>query len=99
MNGKTSTKKMKTIHSWSVSTSARFFSISRNWRFVVHFLLYYFTNASPSQPTTMPNPDYMESQHDLAWKMRGILTDWLVQVHVRFHLLAQTLFLCVNILY
>jgi hypothetical protein len=46
----------------------------------------------------MPNPDYMESQHDLAWKMRGILTDWLIQVHVRFHLLPETLFLCVNII-
>lgn len=30
--------------------------------------------------------------------MRGILTDWLVQVHVRFRLLPETLFLCVNII-
>lgn len=28
--------------------------------------------------------------------MRGILVDWLVQVHGRFHLLQETLFLCVN---
>jgi hypothetical protein len=46
----------------------------------------------------MPNPNYMESQKELAWKMRGILTDWLVQVHVRFRLLPETLFLCVNII-
>ncbi|KAF9003393.1 cyclin-like protein [Cyathus striatus] len=47
---------------------------------------------------TMPNPNYMESQKELAWKMRGILTDWLIQVHVRFRLLPETLFLAVNII-
>jgi G2/mitotic-specific cyclin 2 len=46
----------------------------------------------------MPNPNYMESQKELAWKMRGILTDWLIQVHVRFRLLPETLFLCVNVI-
>ncbi|KAH7907568.1 cyclin-like protein [Hygrophoropsis aurantiaca] len=48
--------------------------------------------------TTLPNPNYMESQKDLAWSMRGILLDWLVQVHARFRLLPETLFLCVNII-
>jgi len=46
----------------------------------------------------MPNPNYMESQKELAWKMRGILTDWLIQVHLRFRLLPETLFLCVNVI-
>jgi len=30
--------------------------------------------------------------------MRGILLDWLVQVHARFRLLPEKLFLCVNII-
>ena len=46
----------------------------------------------------MPNPNYMENQKELAWQMRGILTDWLIQVHVRFRLLPETLFLCINII-
>ena len=46
----------------------------------------------------MPNPNYMANQKDLAWKMRGILTDWLIQVHSRFRLLPEPLFLCVNII-
>ncbi len=50
------------------------------------------------QQTTMPNPHYMENQKDLAWKMRGILIDWLIQVHSRFRLLPETLFLAVNII-
>lgn len=47
---------------------------------------------------TMPNPVYMKDQADLEWKMRGILVDWLIEVHTRFHLLPETLFLAVNIL-
>lgn len=47
---------------------------------------------------TMPNADYMEHQKDLEWKMRGILVDWLIEVHNRFHLLQETLFLAVNII-
>ncbi|KAJ4367389.1 G2/mitotic-specific cyclin [Neocucurbitaria cava] len=48
--------------------------------------------------TTMANPDYMDSQNELEWKMRGILVDWLLEVHTRFRLLPETLFLAVNII-
>jgi hypothetical protein len=47
---------------------------------------------------TLPNPDYIEHQPDLEWKMRGILIDWLLEVHTRFRLLPETLFLAVNII-
>ena len=40
----------------------------------------------------------MSSRKDLAWSTRGILLDWLVQVHARFRLLPETFFLCVNII-
>ncbi|KAF8315447.1 A/B/D/E cyclin [Clavulina sp. PMI_390] len=46
---------------------------------------------------TLPDPLYMNGQPDLAWKMRGILMDWLIQVHNRFRMLPETLFLAVNI--
>lgn len=49
------------------------------------------------EPATQPNPDYMDHQDDLKWKMRGILIDWLIEVHTRFRLLPETLFLAVNI--
>ncbi|KAF2151965.1 A/B/D/E cyclin [Myriangium duriaei CBS 260.36] len=48
--------------------------------------------------TTLPNPNYMEKQGELEWKMRGILIDWLLEVHSRFRLLPETLFLAVNII-
>ncbi|KAF2234630.1 A/B/D/E cyclin [Viridothelium virens] len=46
----------------------------------------------------MPNPNYIDSQEELEWKMRGILVDWLLEVHTRFRLLPETLFLAVNII-
>ncbi|KAJ6014635.1 hypothetical protein N7540_009226 [Penicillium herquei] len=48
--------------------------------------------------STLPNPQYIEHQPDLEWKMRGILVDWLIEVHTRFRLLPETLFLAVNII-
>ncbi|XP_070542096.1 G2/mitotic-specific cyclin-B-like [Ptychodera flava] len=41
--------------------------------------------------------DYMEHQ-EINARMRAILIDWLVQVHLRFHLLQETLFLTISIL-
>ncbi|KAI9671388.1 MAG: hypothetical protein M1831_004297 [Alyxoria varia] len=45
-----------------------------------------------------PNPRYMDSQSEVQWSMRSVLMDWLVQVHHRFSLLPETLFLCVNLI-
>ncbi|KAK2759138.1 hypothetical protein FQN54_003237 [Arachnomyces sp. PD_36] len=44
----------------------------------------------------LPNADYMNNQAEIQWSMRSVLMDWLVQVHHRFALLPETLFLCVN---
>ena len=47
---------------------------------------------------TMPNPNYMTHQRELEWQMRGVLLDWLLEVHTRFHLLPETFYLTVNII-
>ena len=39
----------------------------------------------------------MDDQPNLKWEMRGILTDWLIEVHNKFRLLPETLFLAINI--
>jgi len=46
----------------------------------------------------LPKANYMESQTDITWKMRSTVINWLVDVHFKFKLQAETLFLCVNIL-
>jgi len=38
----------------------------------------------------------MENQAEIQWSMRSVLMDWIIQVHHRFSLLPETLFLCVN---
>lgn len=40
----------------------------------------------------------MEKQPELNGMMRAILIDWLVEVHMKFRLLPETLYLCVNII-
>lgn len=44
------------------------------------------------------NPYYMSDQHDINPKMRSILVDWLVDVHIKFKLLSQTIFMSVNLI-
>jgi len=43
-------------------------------------------------------PSYMDDQPDVNEKMRAILVDWLVDVHIRFKLLPETLYLTVNLI-
>lgn len=42
--------------------------------------------------------DYMESQPEINMKMRTILVDWLVEIHLHFQLRTETLFLTINII-
>jgi cyclin B len=44
------------------------------------------------------DPNYMRTQKDINEKMRGILIDWLVDVHNKFKLLPETLFLTVHLI-
>ncbi len=41
---------------------------------------------------------YMTVQGDINEKMRAILIDWLIEVHLKFKLLPETLFLTVNLI-
>ncbi|KZW02735.1 hypothetical protein EXIGLDRAFT_601364 [Exidia glandulosa HHB12029] len=46
---------------------------------------------------TMANPDYIQGQSEITWYMRQTLVDWLLQVHMRYHMLPETLWIAVNI--
>ncbi|XP_022895161.1 cyclin-B2-3-like isoform X2 [Olea europaea var. sylvestris] len=43
-------------------------------------------------------PNYMAQQFDINEKMRGILIDWLIEVHYKFELMDETLYLIVNLI-
>ena len=42
--------------------------------------------------------DYLSKQTDITEKMRSILVDWIIQVHQKFKLLHETLYLSILIL-
>ena len=46
----------------------------------------------------LPKFGYMSRQTDINEKMRAILIDWLVDVHLKFKLVNETLFLAVNMI-
>lgn len=46
----------------------------------------------------MPDPNYMDQQDELQWKMRTILNDWIVEVHSKFRLLPETLLIAINLI-
>ncbi|XP_006459343.1 hypothetical protein AGABI2DRAFT_134807 [Agaricus bisporus var. bisporus H97] len=46
---------------------------------------------------SMPQPDYMINQSEITWEMRQTLVDWLLQVHFRYHMLPETLWIAINI--
>ncbi|CAE7159641.1 unnamed protein product [Rhizoctonia solani] len=45
----------------------------------------------------MPNPDYVSGQTEIEWSMRTTLVDWLMQVHMRYHMLPETLWIAINV--
>ncbi|KAE8151863.1 cyclin-like protein [Aspergillus avenaceus] len=65
---------------------------------VAEYVVEIFEYMKDLELETLPNPHYIDHQPDLEWKMRGILVDWLIEVHTRFRLLPETLFLAVNII-
>ncbi|EOY26705.1 Cyclin B2,3 isoform 1 [Theobroma cacao] len=48
--------------------------------------------------TSCVAPNYMALQCDIKERMRGILIDWLIEVHYKFELMEETLYLTVNLI-
>ncbi|KAI8459300.1 G2/mitotic-specific cyclin 1/2 [Phakopsora pachyrhizi] len=52
----------------------------------------------PLMNATLPDPNYITRQNELTWKMRGVLVDWIIEVHSKFRLLPETLYLAINLM-
>ncbi|GAA5982775.1 hypothetical protein JCM11641_007784 [Rhodosporidiobolus odoratus] len=57
-----------------------------------------FKYMSELEEQSMPNPRYMDHQTEIQWSMRTTLIDWLLQVHMRYHMLPETLWIAVNLI-
>eukprot|EP00747_Dinoflagellata_sp_TGD_P216288 gnl/TRDRNA2_/TRDRNA2_88863_c0_seq1.p1 gnl/TRDRNA2_/TRDRNA2_88863_c0~~gnl/TRDRNA2_/TRDRNA2_88863_c0_seq1.p1 ORF type:complete len:540 (-),score=104.43 gnl/TRDRNA2_/TRDRNA2_88863_c0_seq1:86-1651(-) len=77
----------------------RFSSLdSENPQHVTEYASDIFSSMYRDEAFFMPRPDYMESQTDINGKMRAILVDWLVEVHMKYRLRVETLFLAVHLI-
>lgn len=58
-----------------------------------------FQNLYDCEVAILPDPTYaVHQQHEVTWKMRSVLVDWVIEIHYLFQLLPETLFLTVNII-
>jgi Cyclin len=57
-----------------------------------------YQNFRMKEVTTSVRPVYMESQPHINERMRSILVDWLVEVHLKFKLVPETLYLTINVI-
>ena len=51
-----------------------------------------------SEKASMASMNYMARQADINEKMRAILLDWLIEVHLKFKLMPETLYLTTNLI-
>lgn len=45
----------------------------------------------------LPSGNYIDNHPEITWEMRGVLVDWLVDIHGKFRLVPETLFLAMNL--
>jgi len=57
-----------------------------------------YSNLGRDEAYCLPRPEYMESQVDINAKMRAILIDWLIDVHMKYKLKTETLFLTISLI-
>jgi cyclin B len=72
---------------------------SSNPQFVTDYVKEVYEHLRETESKYMVQHGYItKSQQDINEKMRAILVDWLVDVHLKFKLLPETLFLTVNLI-
>jgi cyclin B len=67
-------------------------------QFVAEYARDIYGMMSREEVAFLPQPDYLDAQVDINAKMRAILIDWLVEVHMKYKLKTETLFLAVNLI-
>ena len=53
---------------------------------------------SKNEDKYLADPKYMSNQSDINHRMRAILIDWLIDVHLKYRLLPQTMYIAVNLI-
>ena len=73
--------------------------INKNPQIVEEYITDIFKYLKSIENSDLPKENYMiYIQKDINEKMRKILVDWLIDVHLKFNLFPETLFLTINIM-
>jgi len=64
---------------------------------VAEYTVDIFRRLTEHERDLLPRAGYMDQQPEINAKMRAILIDWLVEVHTKYRLKMETLFLAVNL--
>uniref|UniRef100_A0A2N9G424 B-like cyclin n=1 Tax=Fagus sylvatica TaxID=28930 RepID=A0A2N9G424_FAGSY len=70
----------------------------KNTLAVVEYIDDLYTHYKKAESSSCVAPNYMAQQSDINERMRGILIDWLIEVHYKFELMDETLYLTVNLI-
>ncbi|KAL9682831.1 hypothetical protein QQ045_014640 [Rhodiola kirilowii] len=70
----------------------------RNELAVVEYVDDIYSFYHKSEKASFVDPTYMDGQSDINERMRAILIDWLIEVHYKFELMEETLFLTVSLI-
>lgn len=74
------------------------FEVSRDPQLVQEYVPDIINQLFSSEALALPPADYMDKQTDITAKMRMILIDWLIEVHMKYRLRPETLHLTVNLI-
>ncbi|XP_062165557.1 G2/mitotic-specific cyclin-2-like [Alnus glutinosa] len=70
----------------------------KNQLAVVEYIDDLYTYYKQAESSSCPQLNYMAQQSDINERMRAILIDWLIEVHYKFELMDETLYLTVNLI-
>ncbi|XP_057974416.1 G2/mitotic-specific cyclin-2 isoform X2 [Malania oleifera] len=65
---------------------------------VVEYVDDIYAHYRKTERSSCVSPKYMAQQFDINERMRGILIDWLIEVHYKFELMDESLYLTVNLI-
>ena len=57
-----------------------------------------FSELKSKEEKFLPEMNYMSKQKDINHKMRAILIDWLIDVHLKYKMVPQTMYISVNLI-
>ncbi|KAG2692932.1 hypothetical protein I3843_08G073800 [Carya illinoinensis] len=70
----------------------------KNTLAVVEYIDDLYAHYKKAESSCCVPPDYIAQQSDINERMRAILIDWLIEVHYKFELMDETLYLTINLI-